>query len=168
MSQLSHFITGLGRLNRRQFLVMAIITGFFLAIISIIITMVLVVILGEESAVMPVVVVDFALEIFIWLPFAFAYFIRRWHDFWMKTFVSAIFTCWLSLLYLFPGIFDIFGENSIFLEWFNILVVLIYIFYPGNKATNSYGDIPPDTGKPSRIFRYMKTGNWDNVVKTWN
>lgn len=65
MSQLSHFITGLGRLNRRQFLVMAIITGFFLAIISIIITMVLVVILGEESAVMPVVVVDFALEIFI-------------------------------------------------------------------------------------------------------
>lgn len=65
MLQLSHFISGSGRLNRRQFLVMAIITGFFLAIISIILTMVLAVILGEESAVMPVVIVDFMLEIFI-------------------------------------------------------------------------------------------------------
>lgn len=165
MSQLKNFVSGVGRLNRRQFVVMAIVTAFIIVVITLILSAILISYVWIEKAITPSIILDLVLEIFIWLPFALGYFIRRWHDFGVKTFISVWFVILFFILNLLPGIWDILWNNGIFLEWFNIIVFLVYIFYPGNKTSNIYGDIPFDSGKPSRIFRYMKTGSWENKLK---
>lgn len=107
MSQLKNFVSGLGRLNRRQFLVMVILTGLCLGMFVYIVDIILLILLGEENFVIPALIKDFVLEIFVGLPIALAYFIRRGHDFGVKSFLSALFVILLSVLYVLPGIWDL-------------------------------------------------------------
>lgn len=165
MSQLKNFVSGSGRLNRRQFVVMGIATGFLVAIVFIILSAVLISSLWIEKATTPSIIFDLVYIIFVWFPLALAYFIRRGHDFGVKTFISACLVVLFLVLRIMPGIWVLLWERGIFLEAFNLIIVLLYIFYPGNKMANQYWEVPVDLGKPSRIFQYMRTGSWEKKSK---
>lgn len=143
---------------------MAILTGFIIAIIISICSIGVVSYLwgSAEGALLPIFLVTLFLEVFIWLPFALGYTIRRGHDFWVPSYLSVIYVVISTVLYILPWIVNYLGWFGVYVGWLQLLIALVYIFYPGNKTSNIYGNPPIDTWKPKRILRYMKTGSWDN------
>lgn len=163
MNKLKNFISGQGRLNRRQFLIMFILTALTVWVINLLAE------IGVVSyfwtwlnAIWLLFFITFIVELLIWLPFMLAFVVRRGHDFWLNATVSSIYVIIVTVIYLLPGLYDVLGEFSILLEGLLILTFLVFLFTPGNKKSNQYWNAPTDTGRPKRIFQYMKTGNWSN------
>lgn len=167
MNKLRNFLSPPGRLNRKQFIIIEILLSLFLILITTILDIIWIIFYWAENAVNPMFFTRLLIQTFIGFPLSFPLYISRGHDFGMKTIISTIFVILTYVLYISPRVFNIyiyelFGEGGIILKWLFYCVFIVYIFYPGNKKSNLFWIKPINSTNPLKIFRYMRTGSWEN------